>query len=57
MNPPALSRRACLHSALAAAASIALPLDALAQSAAQPFEQWVETFRARARARGISDAT
>ena len=35
-----------------------LPLDRLAaQTASQPFEQWVETFRARARARGIADAT
>ncbi|MFG1212162.1 lytic murein transglycosylase [Xanthobacter flavus] len=28
-----------------------------AQQAAQPFPKWVETFRARARARGVSDAT
>ena len=52
-----LSRRACLRSGFAAAASFALPFDAFAQSAAQPFEQWVESFRARAKARGISDAT
>ncbi|MFS8038101.1 lytic murein transglycosylase [Xanthobacter sp. AM11] len=30
---------------------------AFAQKAAQPFPRWVETFRARARARGVSDAT
>ncbi len=55
------SRRACLRSGLAAAASFALPcalpLRASAQSAAQPFEQWVESFRPRAKARGVSDAT
>jgi membrane-bound lytic murein transglycosylase B len=56
MTDVTLSRRAYLHSALAIAASAALPLDALAQSG-QPFEQWVEAFRARAKARGISDAT
>src|SRR6187455_698265 len=51
------TRRACLYFGLAASAAIALPFGASAQSAAQPFEQWVESFRTRARARGISDAT
>src|SRR5690349_3859070 len=51
------SRRDCLRSGFAAAAAFALPSAAAAQSAAQPFEQWVETFRARAKARGISEAT
>jgi membrane-bound lytic murein transglycosylase B len=39
----------------ATAAATSLP--AHAQTAAQPFEQWVETFRPRARARGVADAT
>jgi lytic murein transglycosylase len=38
-----------------AAASLSAP--AHAQTAAQPFPAWVETFRARARARGVSEAT
>jgi lytic murein transglycosylase len=51
------TRRRLLQSAFAAAACAATPLPLNAQSAAQPFEQWVAAFRARARARGISDAT
>jgi lytic murein transglycosylase len=51
------SRRRLLQSAFAAAACAATPLPLNAQTAAQPFEQWVAAFRARARARGISDAT
>ncbi|HRK20046.1 MAG TPA: lytic murein transglycosylase [Hyphomicrobiaceae bacterium] len=45
--------------ALAGIASlVGLPaLPAMAQTSALPFAQWVETFRARARARGVSDAT
>jgi len=46
-----LSRRTCLP--LLAGALLSTP--ALAQGG--KFEQWVEGFRARARARGISDAT
>ena len=41
----------------AAAGICASPFAAAAQSATQPFAQWVETFRARARGRGVSDAT
>jgi membrane-bound lytic murein transglycosylase B len=41
---------------LAGAMTLGLHPDARAQGANR-FEQWVETFRARARARGISDAT
>ncbi len=48
-----ITRRALLV-ALGSAA-IAEPVDA--QTAAQPFTQWAETFRPRARARGVSDAT
>jgi lytic murein transglycosylase len=52
-----LSRRRWLRGALTAAASLTLPSGVLAQSAAQPFEQWVAAFRARALARGISEGT
>jgi membrane-bound lytic murein transglycosylase B len=49
-----VNRRAWLEGALATL----LPLsDALAQQSSAPFEQWVETFRAKARAQRISDAT
>jgi lytic murein transglycosylase len=54
MNPP-LSRRACLS--VLAAAMAAWSATARAQASKAPFEQWVAAFRARARARGISDAT
>src|SRR5579883_3322199 len=59
-NPVAMmtfSRRFLLKAGLAAAASAALHGPGLAQSAHMPFAQWVESFRSRARARGISDAT
>ena len=46
-----------LKTALGSAASLALGAPAFAQVAAQPFAQWVETFRARALAKGVSDAT
>src|ERR1700686_5489841 len=54
-----LSRRACLH-LLAAAMSGTMGIwspKALAQGSNSGFDQWVAAFRARARARGISDAT
>jgi membrane-bound lytic murein transglycosylase B len=53
----ALSRRALLSAALGAAASSAFCLNAAAQSSRLSFAQWVEAFRPRAHARGISDAT
>src|SRR5262245_63711679 len=53
MSPP-LSRRACLVGL--AAAMAAWSATARAQASKTPFEQWVAAFRARARARGISDA-
>lgn len=53
----ALSRRAFLSAALGAAASSAFCLNAAAQSSRLSFTQWVEAFRPRAHARGISDAT
>jgi lytic murein transglycosylase len=37
--------------------SLLLPVPAKAQSTNQPFDQWVADFRARALARGVSDAT
>jgi membrane-bound lytic murein transglycosylase B len=50
-------RRHWLRTALAAGALAACPSLLRAQVAAQKFEQWVESFRARANARGISAAT
>src|ERR1043165_598678 len=50
-------RRSLLTSALGGAVSATFVERAFAQSAAQPFAQWVESFRARALARGISEAT
>ena len=52
-----LARRDLILAALGAAASLAFSGGAWAQVARMPFPQWVESFRARARARGISDAT
>src|SRR5262249_21690519 len=54
MNPP-LSRRAYLS--MLAAAVAAWSTTARAQANKASFEQWGAAFRARARARGISDAT
>jgi len=51
--PDAIGRRRFLSAALGAAAALVSPNGASAAA----FSQWVETFRARARARGISDAT
>ena len=50
-------RRYLLKTALGGAASLALRAPVVAQVAAQPFPQWVETFRPRALAKGVSDAT
>ena len=52
-----ISRRAALSGALAGLAAVACGGGALAQSARTPFAMWVEAFRSRARARGVSDAT
>src|SRR4051812_34156317 len=51
-----LTRRALLRSGLAAGAVFAQPLAAFAK-APPGFDQWRESFRARAIAKGISDAT
>src|SRR5882757_3514356 len=51
------ARRNLLQAALTGAATLAFGARALGQSAAQPFAQWVESFRAKATAKGISEAT
>jgi lytic murein transglycosylase len=51
------ARRNLLQAALAGTAMFAFGVPAFAQSAAQPFPQWVESFRAKATAKGISEAT
>jgi len=51
------ARRHVLKATLTGVASLALGLPASGQTAAQSFPEWIETFRARARAKGISDAT
>jgi membrane-bound lytic murein transglycosylase B len=51
-----LDRRALLKGIVAATAASAFG-SPFAHAAAMPFEVWIERFRARARARGISDAT
>jgi membrane-bound lytic murein transglycosylase B len=48
-------RRALLQ--LGAIAAVHTPLLAAAQTANQTFPQWVDTFRPRARTRGVADAT
>src|ERR1044072_9568547 len=52
-----LARRTLMQAALGSAASLAFGGAAFAQVSAQPFPQWVETFRPRALAKGVSDAT
>jgi lytic murein transglycosylase len=52
---PKLSRRTSLRLLAGAVSALASP--ALAERGRQPFAQWVEAFRPRARARGVSDAT
>ena len=51
--PVPIARRPVLKAAIGAAAALAFGGPALAA----PFSQWVENFRPRARARGVSDAT
>ena len=57
-SPGALrpSRRQVLQ-ALGAGAAFTAPAALRAQSASEPFDQWVTAFRARAAARGIPDTT
>src|SRR5258708_38569223 len=51
-----LTRRRALQ-ALALSPALALPAPGRAQSTKEPFDQWVAAFRARALARGVSEAT
>src|SRR5471030_998675 len=55
-SPKSPTRRAILLSGIAAGALLANPLAALA-TAPPGFDQWRDGFRARALAKGISDAT
>jgi membrane-bound lytic murein transglycosylase B len=57
MTQTSVSRRGVLAGAFCLAAAAAVGPQSQAQSARLPFAQWVEGFRARARAKGISDAT
>ena len=52
-----LARRTLMQAALSGAASLAFGGGAFAQVSSQPFPQWVESFRPRALAKGVSDAT
>ena len=51
------NRRHLLQGALASATLIALGAPALAQKSSTSFPKWVESFRKRAHARGVSDKT
>lgn len=53
----AMTRRAALAAALGGAALATLPDLLHAREGGAAFDQWVEAFRGRARAKGISDAT
>src|ERR1700730_11333504 len=55
--PMNLDRRACLLAGLGALGSFAFRAAAAAKGVNHPFPQWVNTFRKRALARGVSDAT
>lgn len=52
-----MTRRSVLRAGLGAALAFAGGQASLAQTAATSFADWVQAFRARARARGISEAT
>ncbi|MEW6644182.1 MAG: lytic murein transglycosylase [Pseudomonadota bacterium] len=52
-----LSRRALLRISAGTAIALAVPVPVPAEAAPPGFEQWREAFRAKALARGISDAT
>jgi membrane-bound lytic murein transglycosylase B len=54
-SAPILSRRTVLTGGVSTAAALALPGDTFAAPAG--FDQWRETFRSRATARGVSDQT
>jgi lytic murein transglycosylase len=52
-----ITRRALISQALGAAAGLATGAPARAEGAGPPFAQWVQSFRPRALARGVSQAT
>src|SRR4051794_14455024 len=52
-----IGRRHLLKTAVSSAISLAFGRRASAQTAAQPFPQWVESFRGKALAKGITEAT
>lgn len=56
MTPPDLIPRRRILALFMGAAAAGLPSLTHAQTAAQPFHVWVGTFRARARAKGVTDA-
>ncbi len=55
-HPSVMSRRACLRAGAVGLALLAAR-GTNAKPGRAPFEQWVQTFRSRARARGVSEAT
>ena len=57
IRTPRIARRSLLAAGLGAVAAFVSAGAASAQSSALTFQQWVERFRPRARARGISEAT
>jgi membrane-bound lytic murein transglycosylase B len=54
---PVSRRRVIAGLAATTLPALARPIEAAAQTSSQPFAAWAETFRPRARARGVSDAT
>ena len=52
-----VSRRQSMQFIAAAVAALTAPAAASAQGSRASFDRWIETFRARAQKRGISDAT
>src|SRR3954451_4642609 len=54
---PEISRRQSMRFIAGAIAVLAAPNPASAQGSRAAFDRWIETFRARAQKRGISDAT
>jgi lytic murein transglycosylase len=52
-----IARRSLLQAALGSATALAFAGRGFAQVASLPFAEWVESFRPRARAKGVSEAT
>jgi membrane-bound lytic murein transglycosylase B len=57
IRTPRIARRSLLAAGLGAVATFVSAGTASAQASALTFQQWVERFRPRARARGVSEAT